>query len=399
MHRATGAQGLRGRLWPAVCCCAAILACLAELQASSSSALAQTLTAAQKSAAAGDSDAAVTQPASLSPKLGKREIRAAMRLVADWQLKRAEPRFNQDWTFAALYVGFMAVPLDVHGTRYQDAMLAMGKKFDWQPGPRPEHADDQAIGQTYIELYLKYHDPAMIAPIRQRMDNLTHHVDDPNKLLWWWCDALFMAPPVLGELYKADGHRTYLEFLDREWWITSGKLYNTDDHLFYRDAGYIGKHESNGKPIYWSRGNGWVLAGLARVLSDMPETYPSRGKYVAQFRDMAAAIAGLQGSDGLWRPGLLDPDAYPLPENSGSAFFTYALTYGINNGILDRRKYLPIVEKAWAGLLSHIYADGRLGCIQPVGAAPGAYSATSSYVYGVGAYLLAGSELYRLARH
>jgi rhamnogalacturonyl hydrolase YesR len=129
----------------------------------------------------------------------------------------------------------------------------------------------------------------------------------------------------------------------------------------------------------------------------MPANYPSRDKYVGQFKDMAAEVAGLQGSDGLWRPGLLDPGGYPLPEDSGSAFFTYALAYGINNGILDRRQYLPVVQRAWAGLLSHVYADGRLGCIQPVGAAPGAYTAASSYVYGVGAYLLAGSELYRLA--
>ena len=388
---------LLSKTWTQIRRGAAVVVCLAGLQAASPTTFAQTLTPAEKSVAAGDSDAAVTQSANLSPKRGKREIRAAMRLVADWQLKRAEPRFNHDWTYAALYAGFMAVPRDVHGSQYQDAMLAMGRKFDWQPGPRPEHADDQAIGQTYIELYFKYHDASMIAPIRQRMDNLMHHIDNPDKLLWWWCDALFMAPPVLGELYKADGKQAYLDFLDREWWITSGKLYDQQYHLFFRDASYLDKHEANGKPIFWSRGNGWVLAGLARVLSDMPANYPSRDKYVAQFKDMAAEVASLQGSDGLWRPGLLDPGAYPLPENSGSAFFTYAFAYGINSGILDRRQYLPVVQRAWAGLLSHVYADGRLGCIQPVGAAPGAYTAASSYVYGVGAYLLAGSELYRLA--
>jgi len=206
-----------------------------------------------------------------------------------------------------------------------------------------------------------------------------------------------MAPPVLAELYKATGDRAYLDFMDHEWSITSAKLYSPENHLFFRDAGYIGKQESNGKPVFWSRGNGWVLAGLARVLTYMPSDYPSRDRYVAQFREMAAAIAALQGKDGLWRPGLLNPKAYPLPENSGSAFYTYALAYGINNHLLDRRKYLPVVKKAWKGLVSHVYADGRLGCIQPIGAAPGQYTATSSYVFGVGAYLLAGSEVYQLA--
>jgi rhamnogalacturonyl hydrolase YesR len=348
--------------------------------------------------AAGDSDTEESRPAKLSAKLTKRDVSAAMRKVADWQLKRAEPMFNQDWTYAALYAGFMAVPPDADGQRYQDAMLSMAKKFEWQPGPRIPHADDHAIGQTYLQLYFKDHDPAMIKPIRERMDAVMQLPDHPDKPLWWWCDALFMAPPVLAELYKATGERSYLDFMDREWWITSGKLYSPENHLYFRDASYLGKQESNGKPIFWSRGNGWVMGGLVRVLTYMPQDYPSRDKYVAQFKEMAAEVAALQGEDGLWRPGLLNANAYPLPENSGSAFYTYALAYGINHNLLDRRKYRPVVEKAWKGLVSHIYADGRLGCIQPIGAAPGQYTATSSYVFGVGAYLLAGSEVYQLAR-
>lgn len=350
-----------------------------------------------RAAMAGDANAEATKSANLSAKLTKRDVSAAISKVADWQLKRAEPNFSQDWTFAALYAGFMAMPPDVDGARYQDAMLSMAKNFAWQPGPRVPHADDHAIGQTYLQLYFKDHDPAMLAPIRQRMDTVMQLPDNPEKPLWWWCDALFMAPPVLAELYKATGDRAYLDFMDHEWSITSAKLYSPENHLFFRDAGYIGKQESNGKPVFWSRGNGWVLAGLARVLTYMPSDYPSRDRYVAQFREMAAAIAALQGKDGLWRPGLLNPKAYPLPENSGSAFYTYALAYGINNHLLDRRKYLPVVKKAWKGLVSHVYADGRLGCIQPIGAAPGQYTATSSYVFGVGAYLLAGSEVYQLA--
>jgi rhamnogalacturonyl hydrolase YesR len=125
--------------------------------------------------------------------------------------------------------------------------------------------------------------------------------------------------------------------------------------------------------------------------------YPSRAKYVTQFKEMAEELASLQGPDGLWRPGLLDAAASPLPETSGSAFFVFGFAYGINSGILDRAKYQPVVQKAWTGLLSHIYEDGRLGCIQPVGAAPGDYTAASSYVFGTGAFLLAGSEVYRMA--
>jgi unsaturated rhamnogalacturonyl hydrolase len=203
---------------------------------------------------------------------------------------------------------------------------------------------------------------------------------------------------VLAKLSRATGDRKYLDFMDHEWWITSNLLYSPKNHLYFRDKSFLNSHEANGRGLFWSRGNGWVFAGLARVLSEMPADYPSRARYVAQFREMAQAIVVLQGSDGLWRPGLLDAASYPLPENSGSAFFAFGFAYGINAGILDRDTYLPVVEKAWSGLLSHVYEDGRLGCVQPVGATPGPYTETTSYVYGTGAFLLVGSELYRMPR-
>jgi rhamnogalacturonyl hydrolase YesR len=129
----------------------------------------------------------------------------------------------------------------------------------------------------------------------------------------------------------------------------------------------------------------------------MPADYSARGWYVAQFREMAQEVKSIQGADGLWRSGLLDADAYPYPEVSGSAFFTFALAWGINEGLLDRETYEPVVAKAWKGLLGHIYADGRLGSIQKIGGSPDNVSPGGSYVYGVGAFLLAGSELDKLA--
>ena len=334
----------------------------------------------------------------LSAKLKQKDVSRAIEKVANWQLDRARASFNQDWTFAALYAGFMAVPEAADGKKYQNAMLEMGRKFQWQLGPRIQHADDHAISQTYLDLSFQLRDPAMIAPTRERMDAVIQLPDDPEKPLWWWCDALFMGPPVLAKLARATGDRKYLSFMDREWWITSNLLYSPKDHLYFRDKSFFAAHEKNGNPVFWARGNGWVFAGLARVLAEMPVDYPSRPRYVAQFQEMADKIASLQEPDGLWRPGLLDEAVYPLPEISGSSFFTYGFAFGVNSGILDRKEYKPVVERAWQGLLSHVYQDGRLGCIQPVGAAPDAFTPTSSYVFGVGAFLLAGSEVYRLAR-
>lgn len=333
----------------------------------------------------------------LSPVFQKADVAHALRRVADWQLARMPGNETQDWTAAALYAGFMAVPTDVRGDTYRQAMLEMGKHFAWQLGPRTDHADDHAVGQTYLELYESAHDPATLAPTRASMDALLTRPDDAAKPLWWWCDALFMAPPVLARLSRITGSSKYLDYMNREWWITSKLLYDPALHLYARDATYLEKHEANGARLFWSRGNGWVMAGLVRVLETMPKDYTSRPQYVTQFKEMAGAIAALQSADGLWRPGLLDAKAYPLPEVSGSAFYTYALAWGVRTGILDRNHYLPIVKRAWAGLLAHVYQDGRLGSIQPIGAAPEQYSATASYVYGVGAFLLAGSEIFALA--
>jgi unsaturated rhamnogalacturonyl hydrolase len=342
--------------------------------------------------------AAVPGPlANLSPALKPRDIEAAMRKVADWQLSNADDRFSADWTFAALYDGFIAASRATGNERYRDAVWRFADENRWQLGPRFGHADDEAIAQSYLELDLDHPAPERDAAIKAEADKLLARPDDPNKDLWWWCDALFMAPPALARLYKVSGDQRYLDYMNREWWITSDHLYDAKIHLYSRDASYLDKHEKNGAKLFWSRGNGWVMAGLARVMPYLPANYPSRERFIEQFRQMAQEVASIQSPDGLWRSGLLDPAAYPGPEVSGSAFFTFALAWGINYGLLDRKTYEPIVAKAWKGLLSHIYADGRLGSIQRIGGAPDSVEPGGSYVYGVGAFLLAGEQLDKLA--
>jgi unsaturated rhamnogalacturonyl hydrolase len=345
-------------------------------------------------------DAAPPIATDLSPALNQAAVEKATLKVADWQLERVKHDFNRDWTFAALYSGFMAISESTHNPKYRDAMLAMSKGLNWQLADEYHDANDQAVGRTYLELYLHDHHPEMLAGVRAEMDRLRRGPNEPPKVQfpWWWCDALFMAPPSWARMYKATGDVAYLDYMSREWWATSGRLYDRREHLYFRDASYLDQKQANGRKLFWSRGNGWVMAGLAGVLESMPDDYPDRPAFVEQLQQMSAAIKAIQGSDGLWRTGLLDADSYVLPENSGSAFFTYALAWGINHKILDSSVYTPVVAKAWQGLLSHIYSDGRLGCIQSVSDAPGKFKPTSSYVYGVGAFLLAGSEVEALAQ-
>jgi rhamnogalacturonyl hydrolase YesR len=351
-------------------------------------------------ATSGDSpDEAGPLAADLSPALKHAEIGKAARKVANWELARTEATFNQQWTYAALYDGMLAASKTTGDPRYRDAMVRMGQRFNWRLlNDRFPHADDMALGQTYMDLYLETPDPVRMADTKAVLDKLVARPDDPAKLLWWWCDALFMAPPVLARMSVATGDRRYLDYMDREWWETSASLYDPAEHLYFRDSRYFVQRQANGEKVFWSRGNGWVMGALVKVLEVMPKDYPSRGKYIAQYKEMADRIASIQGKDGLWRSGLLDPGAYDLPEVSGSAFFTYALAWGINNGVLDRAKFGPVVERAWAGMLSHIYADGRLGSIQPIDGQPGKFKPSASYVYGVGGFLLAASELDLLAQ-
>ena len=338
----------------------------------------------------------------LSSELTPKAIDAAMKKVADWQVAYAEPHFNKQWTFAALYDGLLAASKTTGDPKYRDAVLHLAERSDWTLlDARFPHADDQALGQAYLDLYLAdpkaSRKPVRLANTKEIMDRLIVRPDDPDKLLWWWCDALFMSPPVLSRMYVVTGDRKYLDYMDHEWWLTSASLYEPEQHLYFRDSRFFNQKQANGQKLFWSRGNGWVLGALVKVLEIMPNDYPSRPKYIEQYRQMVEKVTAIQSKDGLWRSGLLDPDSYELPEVSGSAFFTYAIAYGINEHILDRKTYLPVVEKSWKGMLSHVYADGRLGSIQPIDGQPGKFKPSASYVYGVGGFLLAGSEMHRLA--
>lgn len=347
---------------------------------------------------AGDAPAHPGPYAHLSGALRPVDIRRAAAKVAAWQYERVKSHRSLDWTFAPLYLGFLDASTLLDKPEYAAYVRANGEHFHWGLGSRVRHADDQAVGQAWLMLYRRHRDPARLEAIRRRFDSRMQHPRHGKRPLWWWCDALFMGPPVWAGLARATHRRTYLDHMDHQWWITTRLLYDTREHLFSRDVSYLQRHEANGRKLFWSRGNGWVMAGLARVLTLMPADYPSRPRYLTLFRQMAASLAKVQSDDGLWRPGLLDAAAYPRPEVSGSALITFALAWGVHHGVLDEAIYRPVVARAWRGLVGQIYASGRLSNIQPIGAAPGDYLPSSSYVYGVGAFLMAASEVDAVAR-
>ena len=212
---------------------------------------------------------------------------------------------------------------------------------------------------------------------------------------WAWCDSLFMAPPAWIRLYKATGDKRYLSYMDENWWKTTNYLYDPAEALFFRDSSFFDKKTPNGSKVFWGRGNGWVYAGICRILDIMPADYPSRSKYLDLFKAMTPPIVKAQQPDGMWRPSLLDPDQVPIGESSCTAFFCYGIAWGINHGILDQKTYEPVMFRSWNALLGKIQPDGMLGAVQPIGAAPDKVTDLSTEVYGTGAFLLAGSEIYK----
>ncbi|MFQ6028809.1 MAG: glycoside hydrolase family 88 protein, partial [Dehalococcoidia bacterium] len=352
---------------------------------------------------------------------------------------------DNKWARGAYFVGNMAAYRTMTDAADREAYLdwafawAEQNNYALNGGVNTVDSDNHAAGQTYIELYSEW--PQLTSPawnqpqigdIESSIHRLVANVD-PNRSCakrtsqeqpnedWCWIDALFMAMPVftkLGNLAETDpaalihGH-TGAEYFqkmydlynhtknleDTQSWQNSGTvrgLYDEKENLWYRDRSYLDQTTPNGKKIFWSRGNGWVFAAHARVLDELPSNDPHRQEYEATFAAMAAKLMAVQRADGFWNMNLGDPNDAPGPETSGTAFFTYGLAWGINNRILDRPTYLPVVEKAWQAMETQaVHPDGKLGYVQNVGQEhtpqPPTYDETRDF--GVGAFLLAGSEV------
>ena len=325
---------------------------------------------------------------------------ATMRRVFDWQVAHpwssqhpvTDKDGNRGWVQGAFLTGVMEASRATGDAAYRNYAQATADANGWQLGPRPRHADDHIVGQTYLELYELAPAPEKLASVKAVLDEIAAK-PAAGREFWSWCDALYMSPPTFAKLARVTHDNRYLDAMDTFYWDTYLAFYDPAENLFYRDQRFVFPKE--GPKIFWSRGNGWVIAGLARLLDVLPAEHPSRGRYVAVFQAMAAKLVAIQPADGLWRSNLLHPEG-PHGEASGSAFFCYALAWGINHGVLPAAHYRPAVDKTWAALLGCVDAEGRLGWVQPIGFAPGAYDATTWQEYGSGAFLAAGSQMMKL---
>ncbi len=321
-----------------------------------------------------------------------------MRRVRDYQLAHPWKQTDRNWIRATYYTGLMGLYRTTGDRQYLDQAVGWAEKHGWAEGDERERANKKTCGQTYLELYFIEPDPKRIAKTRAYVDSRIKLVraGEPPTKGWYYCDTLYVGPPTIAMLGKATGDAKYFGHLNEVYWAVTDHLYDKEHGLFYRDANYFDAATHNGRKVFWSRGNGWVLGGIPRVLQYLPKENEHYGRYVKLLQTMSAAIAERQGPDGLWRSNLDDPRQCPNPETSGSAFFCYAMTWGINNGLLERREYLPVVLRAWAGLVRHVDANGKLGYVQPVGASPKPATPDMTHEYAMGLLLLAGEEMVKL---
>jgi unsaturated rhamnogalacturonyl hydrolase len=323
------------------------------------------------------------------------------------------------WTRGVYYEGLLALYALKPDPAYYNYAVAWGVVHTWgiRGGPTNTIADDQCAGQTYIDLYRISPDPQRIAAITSSIGVMRSSAVVNN---WWWIDAIQMSMPIFAKLGVLQNDSGYFDKMYALYNYTKrsggaftaqstapatpGKpLYNTVDHLWWRDDTFDPPFTTpNGLPSYWSRGNGWVLAALTRVLDILPTTDAHRAEYLQDFKDMAAALKNVQRSDGFWNASLFDPNDFGGPELTGTSLFTYGMAWGIRSGVLDAPTYQPVVLKAWNAMQSAVHTNGFLGYVQGTGKQPSdsqpvTFDSVPNFGdFGVGCFLLGGSEVAKL---
>ena len=354
----------------------------------------------------------VNTAASFKSDLNKTDVTVILKAVADWQLKTPLTHELADWTNGALFAGMVEWAGIAGDNSYYEWLKDNCEKTGWTHMKRDNHlgryiADDYCIGQTYIELYRKYKEDRMIKPLESYFDSILANPATGDLKFeytdtywptsrWSWCDALFMGPTVWAKMANVTGQKKYLDFMFKEYTATTDYLYDKDEALYFRDSNYFTKKEANGTKVFWGRGNGWVFAGLPIILRELPSGYKHKDYFVKIYKKMASKLLSLQSADGFWHASLLDPTSYPSPEMSATAFFVYGMAWGVNNGYLDKATYLPAIEKGWKSMVTSVWPDGKVGYIQPIGSDPKKVTKEMTEVYGVGGFLLAGTEITRL---
>lgn len=356
-----------------------------------------------------------------------KRVQTAVDKAAKWQLANMDnfdtyiPTFlhrtveERGWVQGAFYLGLVRWAIATNNQEYLNFLRDHGEAQSWRLGDRTFHADDHVVAQYYLYIYDQDQNPKILEHTLSEFEVILDEnpemsldfvpqgkiadlgYDHDCQKRWCWSDALFMSPPVWVHLSNITGDDKYAAYSHKEYLAVTDYLLDPEYNLYFRDSRFLERRESNGKKIFWSRGNGWVYSGLANIIDIMDANDPRKDWYIDLFKRMSSTLKGLQSDSGYWPVSLAAGDLYPSPESSGTAFFVAGMAWGINNGILDEATYLPSVKMGWNALLKAQKDDGMLGYVQQVGYAPDKVSPDETQLYGAGAFLLAGTEVLKLA--
>jgi len=347
--------------------------------------------------------------------------------AADWQLAHMEDfesyvpslvkRTNEPrgWVQGTFYLGLARWAMATDNEQYLDYLRAHGDQEGWELGPRIYHGDDHVIAQYYLHIYEQDKKSEQIEPLVKVFEEILTNqptssldfgprgkyadqdYDHDCQKRWCWSDALFMSPPVWFHLSQLTGDQKYAEYAHREFKDVTDYLFDNNDDLYVRDSRFFERREENGQKIYWSRGNGWVYAGLTKIMDTLDPADARHDYYASIFKRMSKSLAAKQGDAGYWPVSLAAGELYTVPESSGTAFFIAGLAWGVNNGLLAADEYMPVIVKGWDALRAAQKDDGMLGFVQQIGYAPDRVSPDETHLYGAGAFLLAGTQMLELA--
>ncbi len=336
--------------------------------------------------------------------------------VNDYWQSNNSPYCRAFWDNAAYFTGNMEVYRLTGKARYYDYSDKWCRHNNWKGATSNDKSkwryktygegndfvlfgDWQICFQTYIDMFSLV--PADYK-VERAIEVMSHECSMSDNKFWWWADALYMVMPVMTKMYLLTKQEMYLDKLYENFLWSDSLMWDKEAQLYYRDGKYIWPKVTtacDGGKSFWARGDGWVLAGLAKVLADMPRDYRHRDIFVERFRQLAEGVARCQRPEGYWSRSMLCESDAPGPETSGTAFFCYGLLWGVNHGYLDKEKYGDTIEKAWQYLFTKaLQEDGSIGFVQPIGEKPDptkVVDAHSQAPFGTGAWLLAACERVR----
>jgi rhamnogalacturonyl hydrolase YesR len=349
------------------------------------------------------------------------EILADATRANDYYLTHEDAKSFADhsWEKGTYMTGLMELYRTTKNKTLLDYAFAWGNAGDWKlvdkkhttgvEGPKPikpkgaDDADNEICASTYAELYAY---DANATYLKDAIRVLGNQINGTKTNYWSWIDAIHMGMNAYSRVGHATGDDRFFETMFKFYNITANAgtppdgintfhMWNASESLFYRDDRFL---ETG---TFWGRGNGWAITALARSLQLLPKKPafdPDRQEYSGKLVAMAHKLKEIQGNDGCWRASLLNESEYPAPETTGSANFAFGIAFGINSGLLAKADFLQVIEKAWTCLSkTALQADGLFGYCQPVGGSPASTSATDTSDFCVGQFLLAATQIAKLA--